>query len=283
MSVLLLSQNRVVAGAGGGGSATPFFADNFSGGQLNPSGGFEYVFNGGSPQVSSANAVNGGTHSIRFAYGPDAIGADSTCEVRFRLGRNVPDLFVEYWMYVPSNFFMRETTNNKFFALWREVAGQPNWNYASAVYPTQQFTMEYWGLGGPWARATSRVSARMTSTGNFLITDIDTPTNQRGMIGGPDPMLLGAWNRVRLRFKASSAQSVSDGAFEMWVNSTKLHDAQSMPFWNPTSNSGGTWSPPTDIFWNAGYFLGYANTGFTDLTEFFIGDVKFYDQNPGWV
>jgi hypothetical protein len=34
--------------------------------------------------------------------------------------------------------------------------------------------------------------------------------------------------------------------------------------------------------WNWTYILGYANSGFTDVTRFHVDDVRFYDRSPGW-
>ena len=113
-------------------------------------------------------------------------------------------------MWVPSNFYMRETINNKFFSIWRDIGNNSdgNWSYGGwgdGILSTQKFTLEYWGLGGPGAFATTRIACRQDpgSPGSddfWYITDVPYASNQTGMIGAGNPMNLGAWNRVRMGF-----------------------------------------------------------------------------------
>ena len=35
-------------------------------------------------------------------------------------------------------------------------------------------------------------------------------------------------------------------------------------------------------YMDAGYLLGWANSGFASTTYLFVDDVSFFDSNPGW-
>jgi hypothetical protein len=37
-----------------------------------------------------------------------------------------------------------------------------------------------------------------------------------------------------------------------------------------------------DVALRKGYLMGWANSGFTETTDFFIDDITFYRKSPGW-
>ena len=94
----------------GGGSAPvdppsgdPFFEDDFAGGVRNNDNGFTWGSGGTRVTVQSFDGFN----CLRFRFGPNASGADSTAEQRFNMGRDLSELGLEYYIHIPSTFALR--------------------------------------------------------------------------------------------------------------------------------------------------------------------------------
>ena len=72
-------------------------------------------------QVSSTLA-RGGTYSLQFSFGGGASGDDAWAEQRFELGGQFGEVWIEYELYVPANYYHRAdppSANNKFLVhLW---------------------------------------------------------------------------------------------------------------------------------------------------------------------
>ena len=85
-----------------------------------------------------------------------------------------------------------------------------------------------------------------------------------------DDVIIAAGHSV-LMDTDTSACEVVDGRFEIWVNGVSVNSLD-WPVWDDTY-SGQI---------NGGYILGWANSGFADLTTFYIDDFKVYNQDPGW-
>ena len=251
-------------------SGDPFFEDDFAGTQKNNANGFTWS---GGPSVVSFDGFN----AIRFRYGPDAVGEDSSAEQRFNLGRDCSHLWLEYDLYVPSNFTHRNESpnNNKFAMFWRTT-------YSDVTGGTWRVGFEYQTGSGTTPNSNIRaMSSRWNlnswtssnSTGDYL------PTGQNAtLISDSGPLNKGAWNTVRIELAAASSQSSSDGIQRMWINGTLFVEITTGKFWN-----FDTATDPADCFLRNGYFLGYANSGFLDQTDLYITGVKFYDTDPGWI
>jgi len=100
-------------------AVSPFFRDSFASGVQTSYGGFLWEAASGRRSVSAARAWND-EYSMRFRYGPDAEGADSSVEMRFDTGRESSELWIQYYLYVPDNFILRSQSpgKNKFFSIW---------------------------------------------------------------------------------------------------------------------------------------------------------------------
>jgi hypothetical protein len=75
--------------------------------------------------------------------------------------------------------------------------------------------------------------------------------------------------------KAASSRLASDGRMQMWVNDTKMVDYNVGRFHNFNPNV-------LDATLRNGYLLGWANSGFSENTVFYVDDVKFTQGNPSW-
>ena len=262
---------------------TPFFQDNFDNGAKTNLNGFRWT-DASAVAVTDANAFSG-NHALQFRFGPNAVGKDAWAEQRFDMGKYLNEVWIEYMLFVPSNFMHRNDgpSNNKFLRLWRD-------SYANAN--TQSVGMEFdptvaKGLSGPVSAIRPMAKIGKADTTGMPIATLgafkagnrgpDGKTKIKSLIaiGPTHPIALGKWTRIRFHFKLSSARLKSDGVYQMWANDSLLVNAQNQPFWNARS-------VPADASFRNGYLLGWANSGFTDRTLLFIDDVKFYDSNPNW-
>lgn len=236
----------------GGDGAAPFFQDDFETGTRVSANGFTWSV-AGKVHVRTDQSYSG-DYALKFRFGPDSIGQDSDSEQRFNLGRNLPELWVEYYLYIPENFVMRSgpgPMNNKFFGIWA--------NRYSKTGDVQVVT-EY-ERSGP----DSSIIRVLSMSGRANVT-------ARKHAGLLDNSMRGRWMRVRVHVKTSTGENQNDGIIELWKDNTLVYSHYEMDIWFAGGNN----------FWRTGYLLGWANTGFTEETSFFIDDVKFWDASPGW-
>jgi hypothetical protein len=237
-------------------TSTPFFSDSFDNGQRNNASGFSW----GSQtyaSVSNERSYSGG-YALKFQFAAAPLGQDGWSEQRFNLGRNVTELWVEYYMFLPTNFVVRndQPANNKFIALWAD-----NYSTEGDLQVITEF--EYRDSANAGARMLSLSENYPTSTirdkgyhlSNFLTTS-----------------MAGKWHRVRVHFRASSASQNKDGIYEGWIGDTLAWRSVDWSFWYPGGKN----------YIRNGYLMGWANSGYAQSTDFFIDDVKFFTTNPGW-
>jgi hypothetical protein len=249
--------------AAAGGGALPFFADGFEAGAKTNANGFTWgaVEN---VDVSTANPYSG-NYSLRFRFGPDAPGEDSWSEQRFNMGRYLSEYWVDYMLYVPSNFVHRAESpnNNKFFMTWRDT-------YSDVSGGTWRIGYEYQSTA-----STIRPMSSRWDYNSWESSGLNHPQMNAPFIGGTGPIKPGQWTRVRMQFRAASSRTASDGVMRMWINDMLFAQKTDGKFHN-------YYSTPSDASLRNGYFLGWSNSGFTAETIFYIDDVKFYSINPGW-
>ncbi len=250
---------------GGGAPPTPppgdpFFSDDFAGTQRNPADGFTYSTTGSRVSVVSF----GGFNAMRFRYGPDATGADSSAEQRFTMGRDLTELWVEYDLYVPSNFVHRTQasggTNNKFFRVWGDVYASANKVGASTRYDAS-FSPDNSGLGFEYNYKTWPDGTLGEGPDGFT----------SGLVEFGDAM-KGTWTNVRMHYRMVSATDADDALMELWLGGTKVLTFDNVPQKYDTAKP----------YWNNGYLMGWANSGYLAETDFHLKALKFYDTDPGW-
>lgn len=241
---------------------TPFFSDDFSGTQKNPANGFTYETTGSRVSVVSFDGYN----ALRFRYGPDAVGAGGlNVEQRFALGRQLSELWLEYYLHIPSNLVLRSdppnTDPNKFLSLWPN-----NYSTTGETYVVTEF----------WRNAADTTSyARMLGLGDRFYAD-GTTIRSGDAFQNQDfinTSRAGAWHRMRVHYKIASGAGQTDGVYEGWLGDTLMWRSRSdWVFWS----TGGV------NFIANGYFMGSSNPGYTNQTDYHIRSVKFYDTNPNW-
>lgn len=242
--------------------ASAFFTDTFEGGVKNNANGFSWNGTGSRVSVVSFD----GRDCLRFRYGPDDATKDSTAEQRFNMGRSLQELWLEYWIHIPANFSIRADfpANNKFLALWPN-----NYSTVGETYVVAEFERD----------GTDSSRARIIAYADPFYTDGTSIRSGDAILTSPflSAALRGTWNRVRVHYKIASGPGMTDGIYEFWLNDTLM--ARSRSDYSIYSTGGQN-------FIRNGYFMGWANSGYTDVTDFHIsGGVdgpKFYQDNPGW-
>lgn len=239
-----------------------FFEDSFETGDLSKSitsDSSSWSWGGGTVDTDDART---GSNSLSFIFGPDALGEDSFRETSFRFGKSVSEIWLEYYIKIPANFFHRSDapSNNKFLQL----------NFDDSTY--QALTVEFEPRGDGTSSLRRFLAASENPDGST-----NWPTSQYtvdkfiGPAGQGFPITLGNWHQIRVHFKSSTNGTGADGRAELWVDGVLLRDLN-WPFWK-VSTSGQI---------NGGYLMGWSNSGYTDATEIRIDDVKVYDTDPGW-
>lgn len=245
----------------------PFFADSFAGPGFNNADGFVW----GSANGSVTPVSFDGHNCIRFRYGPNAAGVTDTAEKRFNMGRQLAAVWIEFYLHLPSNYLHRYRGNNKFIRLWGDSYGSLSKVGAS----TYEVTGMVSGESSPSSRFYTE-HVLYTTTGIGLGGSYNPGPDGFGANADPGTM-LNRWTRVRMYFKAptqiGSATQSADSHVTVWFDDSKVVD-----FNTYKSNLD-----PDDNYYQNGYLLGWANSGFTDETDLHLRDIKFYDADPGWV
>lgn len=251
------------------GSSTPFFTDDFESGGKTNANGFTWGTAGSRAMVVNDRAVSG-SFSLRMRYGPDTTNQDSNSEQRFNMGRNLAAVWIEYQLFVPTNFTHRaqsSSTNNKFLMIW-------NTTYGSGA-GTWQAGYEYNRTADGWSTLRPMSTKEFGANATFVTSSqLGHPDQGKNFIGPTFTLKPGQWHLIRLQFQRSSAGGATDGIMRMWIDGVLYASMTNGPFRN-LDNVGET-------VLRQGYFMGWSNSGFEAITDWYIDDVKFYDVDPGW-
>lgn len=227
------------------------FRDTFA------SGDFSHTENGIRWRSIAWAYVSGG--SLRFPYGPDAPGADSTAEARFSLPPLWPDFVATFYLFVPSNYRHRPDapTNNKLFALWH------NEYTASGIEPQVVFELQRNSddesrirIGSAMADACeTRLPDAIQYTGVPLITKADHGT------------WIGVGLIIHAEYQNSHVYLFKNGQLCAGIVPEQRYSI-TCPAWSDKQS------------WGHGYLMGWANSGYAERTEFQITDFRIYDEVP---
>ena len=246
----------------GGGAVEPFFADDFASGDTSRSeGGFSWS-NTSFPVSSSFGHDD--DRALRFSFGPDASGEDSSSELRFRLGRQLQELWIELYIYYPdgigsARYVHRDdvsSDNNKFIRLWHgDYNSRPK--VGASTRPA----------GDGDSHLHNELNPIGSSMGGHGSGSVPWVTD-----AAPDTCRRGEWARVRMRFRVADV-GMDNGVSEWWIDDTKVYSRTNL------SSAAAT---EADNYLDRGYLLGWANSGFTEETHIYIDEVRFFDVDPGW-
>ena len=243
------------------GSAGIIFQDDFeSCGLTKTQNGFTWL-SGRRTTVNTANPKNGSC-ALELAYQAAPSGSDSFAEHRFYLGGNYPDIWMKYDLFIPANYCHRtqsSSTNNKgFINMWE---GEYTANDGVAMNPN------FWADGTCQSTTSMFVSARRSTDPFFnngghhyskeFLDRYSIRTSDRGK-----------WMEVITHYKyATSAKN--DGMVQIWLTPQGESQRQIL---NMTQ---GNWYVAGARGFDNGYLLGWANSGFTEQTKFYIDNIVF--------
>lgn len=238
------------------------FEDDFESGGYAPSQngvswGSSNGSNGGvSLKVDETSAS--GRHSLLFRYGASPSGGDSFAEKRFRLP-NIREGWIEYMLWVPANYAHRVDggpTNNKWFGLWRGAYNALNMHRVQETRTSNS----------PGGISSNRSWGPNNSHGVPVWSGKDL------WIGPGAPIKPGQWSRLGYYWRSSSGPGVADGVMQNWVNGQLEIEAKGVVW--PQDGSAP--------YFDNGYILGWANSGYTEETRFYVDDFRVGAGNPGW-
>ena len=234
-------------------TAQTIFSDGFESGDLSATqNGFRWT-DQANTTVSSLRACTG-SHSLEFTYAAVPDNEDGMSEQRFYLGGNYRDVWFEYDLFVPVNYFHRTQsgpTNNKgFLYLWANT-------YAD---PRPLVAINFWADGAS-GQSIGSVYTRPVDQHSF---DFSAPA-----IASTD---VGKWLHIVVHYAYATAAN-DDGVAQIWKTPSGGSTVQIL------NKTNGPWYHATGTGFDNGYLLGWANSGFSQETRFYIDNVRVY-QDP---
>jgi hypothetical protein len=190
-----------------------------------------------------------GDHSLRFRYP----AGEFWSEQRFDIGAPHPEIWIRYWLRVPTNFRHGHTspTNNKFFALWMDDYSQ------HGDGPT--IVWNFWRQGETDnSRFTFSVSETGSASGGH---HSDYPD----FIRSPEDQ--GRWMQVVLYAKMAMDADSMDGEARIY---RRWEDELSYTLIGETTGKNFSAPPAGPTGWHAGYIMGWSNPAYDEDTEWLL-------------
>jgi hypothetical protein len=252
---------------------SPVFSDDFESGQRGkPRNGFGWGNSSKNVTITDGFAHNG-SHSLRFLYKGKPDCRDASSQQRFRLGRPLNELWLEWFIFYPKGGeglgarwdhrdqsqckggeqikFLRvwgdkydPTPVKAGISLWRSKHGRMGDTDAQIYFHKPN------GRGG-WGRKIPGFVTDNASTGGI----------QRG-----------EWSQVRVFIKLADVGK-ENGVVIVWIDGKIAAQNSNIPLYDASG---------AQHFLRNGYLLGWSNGGFDQDTPVYIDDFKIYDANPGW-
>jgi hypothetical protein len=200
---------------------------------------------------SSPMAPETGSHALRTRFAGTAAGQDAWSEMRFKLGTfEPPEVWLSFDVRIPINHFHRGVLdNNKLLRLFGSA-------YGSGGKCGMEFRPTSDGSGG------SNMYIMADSNGNAMSAPIADSVPFARV-----PEDRGRWQRLIFHAVSETSPGASDGIVELWrrwedeATFTKMSENLSVALQRGDGTVAG---------FNKGYLMGYANSGYTDDTEFLL-------------
>lgn len=190
-----------------------------------------------------------GDHSLRFRYA----AGEFWSEQRFDMGQPQPEIWIRYWLRVPTNFKHGHTspTNNKFFALWMDGYSQ------HGDGPT--IVWNFWRDGETDnSRFTYSVGETGASSGGHH-------SEYPNFIRSPEDQ--GRWMQVVLYAKMSTDAESMDGESRIY---RRWEDEDAFTLIGETTGKDFSAPPDGPNGWHAGYIMGWSNPAYDEDTEWLL-------------
>jgi len=253
-----------------GVSGDPFFADGFEGGQVNPANDVTYSNDRGTPVRCESTTENPyeGSYGLQMTYNiPASLGGSARTQLNMSLGRQLQELWIEYYLFVPANFTptpqqMKQVrlygnvydSLNKVGASTFAIGGEQRMRY---MYTWEGYDTPILGAG-PGGQPNAQ-----------------SPTSVFG--GASD---LDRFVRHRHHYKMVSGLNAADGEFRYWVDDTLAIEYTAIPGRYDTDHP----------YWDQLYILGSADAASGSEYPFgnqevicTLDSLKLYHTDPGWL
>jgi hypothetical protein len=222
------------------------------------------------PVVTSVNPPPGRTHSLQFEFSGNPNPADDAfAEQRFVIGNRPRELYICWDMYVPgpadrdkgtAPFFQRNPKgpgNNKLLRIWDDVYEKRNVMAGLSFQPSPRSGVAHLTVEYIWVTRSGRLEQK-TNFGPW--TSIFHEGHR------------GKWNRFGFHARLASGPDTYDGLIEVSLNGKVLGRYDRLPF--------GSHANPAKNYFGNGYLLGWSNSGYSETTRFWIGDVVIAPRRP---
>jgi hypothetical protein len=215
------------------------------------------------PAITTATA-HSGTRSVKFTFGAGAATEDAWSELRYVLGKNMNEVYMQWYMYYPKGteglgpkwqHRQVQPDNNKFFKLWAD-------SYSPYTVATGVST---------WSNSTQN-DVYFTEYGTNLTGGVGPFGKDRDYAGATDAR-LGKWLKVQIRVKCATAAN-NNGVIQMWIDDVMILNDTALNLYP----SGGIGNHLRN-----GYLMGWMNSGFDVTSSMYIDDVTISDAFIGGV
>jgi len=276
--------NCAVGNVPASGPFTTLFEDDFSTGDISKHN--DYFRWGGEGDIKPVGTLSNKVVDVTGPTGSTVKALEYNYgifqEVRFHLTESVNqviasadadtnvqynEVWIEFDMFVPSNYTHRNTNgssgatyNNKgFLSLWQDEY---------SVNAHCQGQIEWWPKPDGNSEMTLNVGGHKRNYDYVHPDYVSTEFNADAAAAFVLPSDRGQWRNYRFRMYAGSAHLAGDGVFEFYVdNELKARMIDINYQRNPSASD--------PLGFNKGYMLGYHNSGYADLTTFYITNFKF--------
>lgn len=189
-----------------------------------------------------------GDISMRFRYPAD----EPWAEQRFEMGEAYPELWMAFWLRVPTNFHKGDGSNNKFWRIWRNDYSESKCKVGS----------EFRTAGNQYPDGSANVYLK-------------APANT-GDAAHYSPFMrpedAGRWMHIVVYMKCSSEVDSGDGIVRQW---RKWESDSDYILMNEVTNRNiQPEGPKGSQGFNKGYIMGWANDPYSETTEFLIDDFE---------
>ncbi len=225
-----------------------------------------------------------GEHYLNFIYTP----GKEWVENRFALGTPQKELWIQYWIRVPTNFNYVDvdggSNNNKFINLWMDAYSskgtgsmiafgmKPDTNNPGSAIIDLSYSPGQIGYG-----TGSKLSDFGERHFKNSSKDHHTPGHEKAKAFISYPSDQGRWMHMIYHVRAESSLGAGNGVMESWrmwegeSTHTKLQTYENAAIKLPENGHQGFYY---------GYLMGHANTGFAEQTEWLIDDFKLSSERP---
>jgi hypothetical protein len=216
----------------------------------------------------STDVAHSGSHSLRFSFPGKVDCNDASAQQNFTLGRNMTEVWVEYYIYFPrggeggsATYYHRSQAgcsnsadNNKFFVLYGpKYAGETTLGLQSWTTKLQA-----------GAERLNTAYSKAGRNGVWFYGANDDP-----FVTSAD---LGQWIQIRVHARLATFGRC-DGVVEVWRNGVKILSNTALDWYDSTNTAN---------YMTQGYLMGWSDSGFAQTTNIYLDDFSILDQNPGW-